>query len=161
MPEYVKNSFGEKGMASSFWSITPDLIFDYFTNLFKDESDEIQGIYQKSVTALELIKGQANSNLLNRIIKTLAVMMIVDRSQELPWNEDMLRLAVNMDYSSEVKERLADNLAKLVSLDVIELDGNNFYKFKTIEGKELESIIQERWRLVANENGIKDVLLSL
>ena len=161
MPEYVKNSFGEKGMASSFWSITPDLIFDYFTNLFKDESDEVKGIYQKSVTALELIKGQANSNLLNRIIKTLAVMMIVDRSQELPWNEDMLRLAVNMDYSSEVKERFADNLAKLVSLDVIELDGNNFYKFKTIEGKELESIIQERWRLVANENGIKDVLLSL
>lgn len=161
MPEYVKNSFGEKGLASSFWSITPDLIFDYFTNLFKDESDEIKGIYQKSVTALELIKGQANSNLLNRIIKTLAVMMIVDRSQELPWNEDMLRLAVNMDYSSEVKERFADNLAKLVSLDVIELDGNNFYKFKTIEGKELESIIQERWRLVANENGIKDVLLSL
>lgn len=161
MLEYVKNSFGKNGIVSSFWSITPDLIFDYFTNLFKDETDEIKGIYQRTITALEIVKGQTNNNLLNRIIKTLAVMMIVDKSQELPWNEDMLRLAVNMNYSSEVKEQFADNLAKLVSLDIIELDGNNFYKFKTVEGKELESIIQERWHLVANKNGIKDVLLSL
>lgn len=34
-------------------------------------------------------------------------------------------------------------------------------KFKTIEGKELESVIQERWRLVTNENGIKDATLIL
>lgn len=161
MPEIVKQSKGEKGIASSLWSITPDMIFDYFTNLFKDENDDIKRIYEKSITALEIASGQANSALINRIIKTLAVMMIVDKSQELPWNEDMLRLAVNMDYSEASKERFSGAISKLLALDIIELDGNNFYKFKTIEGKELESIIQERWRLVANENGIKDILLSL
>ena len=153
MPEYVK--------ANSVWSIMPDTVFDYFTNLFKDETDDIRSIYQKAVTALEIIKNQEDNSIINRIIKTLAVMMITNKSQELPWNEDMLRLAVNLNYSDDAKERFSDAINKLEALDVIETDGNNYYKFKTIEGKELESVIQERWRLVANENGIKDVLQEL
>lgn len=161
MPEIVKESVGKNGIASSLWSITPDVIFDYFTNLFKDEADEIKRVYEKSITALEIADRQANNTLLNRIIKTLAVLMIVDKSQELPWNEDILCLAVNMNYSDSSKERFSEAISKLVALDIIELDGNNFYKFKTIEGKELESVIQERWHLVANENAVKDILLSI
>ncbi len=161
MPSYVHESIGENGIASSFWSITPDLIFNYFTNLFKEESDEIRIIYQKAITALEIAKNQSDNQLMNRIIKTLAMMIIVNKSQELPWDEETIRLAVDMNYSKEARDKYHDTLEKMVNLDIIEIDVNNFYKFKTIEGKELESVIQERWRLVANENGIKDVLQTI
>lgn len=161
MPEYVRSSCSKNGLASSIWSIMPDTIFDYFINLFKDEADDIKSIYQKAVAALEITKIYSDNVILNRIIKTLAVMMIADNSQELPWNEDMLRLAVNLNYSKDAKEKFSDAIDRLESIGVVEIDGNNFYKFKTIEGKELESVIQERWRLVTNENGIKDVLQDI
>ena len=114
MPKLVKGSFGKEGIVNSIWSITPDLIFDYFANLFKDESDEIKGIFQKAMTALEIVKGQANNSLIKKIIKTLAVMMIVNKNQELPWDNDTLRLAVNMNYSDDTKEKFDDAILKLI-----------------------------------------------
>lgn len=162
MPEYIKSSFGTEYVVSSFWSVTPDLIFDYFTTLFKDESDDIKIIYQKAITALEIaLKKYSQNDPAIRIIKTLAAMMIVGKNQELPWNEDVLRLAVNMSYSEEAKEKFSDVLTHLFEMDILELDGNNYFKFKTVEGKELESVIEERWRLVANEKTVKDVLQTI
>lgn len=161
MAEIVMLGTEKKGIVSSNWAIMPDKIFDYFANLFRDETDEIKSIYQKSIMALEIIKKQSGNSLISKLVKTLAIIMIVNKSQELPWNEDTLRLAVNMNYSTDARDTFNVALNKLFSLDIVELDGNNFLKFKTIEGKELERIIQERWRLIANENSIGDVLESL
>lgn len=159
MPEYVKTSVGTNAGYSSKWSVTPDLIYDYFTNLFKDELPEIKSIYQRSVTALELARKKYKYNEAPiRILKTLAAMMIVNKEQELPWDENTLRLAVNMNYSDTAKEKFSDAIENLIVMNILDIDGNNFYKFKTIEGKELESVIEERWRLVANETTIRDSL---
>lgn len=159
MPEYISLSKGNDNIISDKWAVTPDLVYDYFTTLFRDESDDIKEIYQKSVTALAIAEKKYKHNELPiRIIKTLAIMMIVDNSSELPWNDDVLRQAVNANYSEFSKEQFADAIIYLEDLDIIEVDGNNFFKFKTIEGKELESVIDERWRLVANEKNINNDL---
>ena len=162
MPEYVNSSVGAENLVSDKWAVTPDMIFDYFTSLFKDETDEIKGVYQKAITALEIVSTKYKHNEAPiRIIKTLAIMMIINKGLELPWNEDLLRLAVNMNYSDSVKERFSDAISILFSMDILELDGSNFYKFKTVQGRELEEVIAERWRLVANENTVKDELQSI
>ncbi len=162
MPEYIESSVGTEQEISNKWAVTPDLIYDYFTNLFKEESDEIKSIYQKSVTALEFLKKKYENNSLPiRIIKTLAVMMIVDKSQELPWNEDTLRLAVSMNDSETVKEQFNNALKELIELDILDMDSANFFKFKTLEGKELKAVIEERWRIVANESKVSENLQNI
>lgn len=162
MPQFINSSVGTDTDVSDKWSVTPDLIFDYFTNLFKNESDDVRSIYQRATIALEIASNKYSHNEpAIKIIKTLAVMMIVGKYQELPWNEDTLRLALNMNYSKSRREMFDNAVINLKEMDILELDGNNNYKFKTIEGKELENVIEERWRLVTNKNTIKENLQKI
>lgn len=162
MIDYVKNSASKNGVVSSNWSIKPDLIYDYFANLFKNDSDEIKGIYLRSVTAIDVASKKYKHNEAPIIIlKTLATLMITNKRQELPWDHFTLRMAVNMNYSESIREKYEDAIANLIELGLIDVDGDNFYKFKTLEGTELEDEISKRWKLVTNDNTISSLLQNI
>ena len=127
MIDYVKNSAAKNNVVSSNWSIKPDLIYDYFANLFKNDTDEIKGIYLKSVTALDVANKKYKYNEAPIIIlKTLAALMITNKRQELPWDHFTLRMAVNMNYSESIREKYEDAISNLIELGLIDVDGDNF-----------------------------------
>ncbi len=164
MSDFVSKSVAKNNVVSSKWFITPDLIYDYFSNLFKDESDEIKAIYQKSVSAIEIACTKYNeADLAVKIIKTIALFMIVDRMHEMPWDEETVRIALNMHYSEVVKEHYNVIMSNLLGaeLDILEKDSNGLYKFKTVEGKELQETIGIRWASVANDDTIDACLANV
>lgn len=162
MIDYVKRSVATGNVASNNWIIKPDLIYDYFANLFKNDSDEIKGIYLKSVTALEIAgKKYKHNEAPIVILKTLATLMITNKRQELPWDDFTLRMAVNMNYSDLIKDKYKDAISNLSELGLIDVDGDGFYKFKTLEGTELEDEINKRWKLSINDVAISPLLQSI
>lgn len=144
------------------WIATPDLIYDYFENLFKNESDDIQEIFKKSMSAINIAKTEYKENSLQiRILKSLATLMIIGKKQEMPWDEYTLCLALEMNYSSDSKERFRAAILQLKELDIIELDGENLFKFKTIEGIELETEISKRWKVAINDSKVNTILKDI
>ena len=159
MIDYVKKSANNKNVNSKDWSIKPDLVYDYFANLFKNESDEIRGVYLKSVTALDIAgKRYQNNDTPIIILKTLATMMIANKSQELPWDDSTLRMATNMNYSDSIKKEYNDTISSLIENGLIDVDGDNLYKFKTLEGTELDEEVNKRWKLSINDVAISSLL---
>lgn len=78
LPEFLKNS-----SATSFSLLTPDVIFDYFEPLFKAESYDrpIHRIWK--TTSVALNKLNKKKSLEAKIIKTIALINILDRTDIL------------------------------------------------------------------------------
>ena len=53
------------------------------------------------------------------------------------------------------------SISNLIELGIIDVDGDNFYKFKTLEGTELEDEISKRWKLATNDTAISSLLQSI
>ncbi len=148
MAKYVATS-----KTDSDWIINADLIYDYFANLFKkDVSNEF--IHNEWLNA-EYALSQAEEREKQKFIKTLAIINIVNKPDELPADESILRLASGIKQFDEVlQELISDGLVyKKASI--------NCYVFKTRATSELKSEIKKRKALRSNIPNVNGILSQI
>lgn len=125
------------------WSIGADLIYDYFASIFKKDvtNEFVHNIWLSA----EYVIGKCKTDDQKKIVKALAIILIVNKEDEIAADEKCLALAVNMDEGAEV-------LDELVAESLIYKKGaTNTYAFKTRAGSELKSEIK-RQREIKGDN---------
>lgn len=125
------------------WIINADLIYDYFKNMFKkDISNEF--IHNEWLNA-EYALAQVSDRHKRQLIKTLAVINIVNKPDELPADIDSLRLASGVpDIEGTVSALEANGL-------IYKKGSTNCYVFKTRATSELKTEIKKRKDLRASK----------
>lgn len=119
------------------WQITADVIYDYFKNLFRESTDltAIHAEWLKAEYALSHVETKKEK----RFIKCLALLRMLKRPEEIPMNDDAIRLATGMDaIEYEItKEGLIQKQIILYRSKI------RTYAFKNNVGLDLEKEIRE------------------
>ena len=121
------------------WIIGADLIYDYFRALFKkDVSNElVHGIWLGAEYAISKCSNAEEI----KLIKTLALIQIVNKGDELPANEKNLALAAALIDGTDTLNALSDK--KLV----YKKSSIGAYVFKTRAGSELKAELNKQREL--------------
>lgn len=138
MARYVAEHTGEAD-----WIIGVDLIYDYFCPLFKKEvsNEYIHNIWLSAEYAL----GKCNTDDQKKIIKALAIVLVVNKEDELPATQKNLNLCVSVEDGLKA-------ITELVQRQFIyQKSSTGNYVFKTKAGSELKSEIK-RQRVLKGEN---------
>lgn len=148
MANYVKNVTD-----TSKWLIHANLIYDYFKNLFKKDviNEFIHNEWLNAEYALSVVSDEEEI----RVLKTLAIINIVNKPDEIPANEKYIELASGVENAKEVLKRLesAGSLYKKGS--------THCYAFKTRATSELRTEIKKRKALKGDRVNINQVLNNL
>ena len=137
MARFVKDHNIEMG-----WSIGADLIYDYFEPIFKKDvtNEFIHNVWLSAKYALE----KCNSEEQRKLVKTLAIILIVNKEDELPASETCLKLAAQISDCSKT-------IAELKNSDFVYQKGSTgFYSFKTRAGSELRTEIKKQREIKGN-----------
>lgn len=129
--------------ADQEWSIGADLIYDYFSTLFKKDvtNEHIHNIWLSAEFAL----GKCVNEDQKKIIKALALVLIVNKEDEIPATEKYLRLCVNAYDPDQA-------IFELNQKDFIyRKKSTGSYVFKTRAGSELKAEIK-RQREIKGDN---------
>lgn len=121
------------------WTVGADLVYDYFSSLFKKEvsNELVHGIWLGAEYAISKCTDAEEIKLL----KTLALIQIVNKGDELPANEKYLALAGALIDGNETLKALSDKklIYKKSSIDA--------YVFKTRAGSELKAELKKHREL--------------
>lgn len=135
------------------WIINADLIYDYFKNLFKkDVSNEF--VHNEWLNA-EYALSQTDEYNQIKMLKTLAVMSIVNKMDELPTNEKYLVMAAGVPDGQSVIEQLENKKI------IYKKGSNECYYFKTRAGSALKTEIKKRKVLKGENVNVGKVLSSI
>lgn len=135
------------------WSIGADAIYDYFETIFrKDINNEfVHNIWLSAQYALQSCKDEYEK----KIIKSLAIVLIVNKEDEIPANEKYLTLTTKVDDINLI----LDNLKKR---NLIYKKGSTAsFVFKTRAGIELKSEIKKQRELRGDSIDYSSVLLDV
>ncbi len=147
MAEYVDTFNNVLGKS---WIISADLIYDYFKALFKKDINN-EYVHNEWLNA-EYALGQVDDYDQKKMLKTLAIISIVNKPEEMPADANTLRLAANVTDS-------AKTIQQLVEKDLIYKKGsNNCYVFKTRATSELKTEIKKRRLIKAGRTNIAKIL---
>ena len=116
--------------------IGADRIYDYFQPLFEEEYEtEVHHEWLKADYAL----GKEQLPDAQKIIKTIAVINMLNKPDEYPAKRDYLRLALGLQ-----EKQFSDALDKLLTTNIIEVDKRTgAFKFKNNIGVDVEAEIAE------------------
>lgn len=135
------------------WVINADLIYDYFRPLFKKEvsNELVHNLWLGAEYALSKCSNQNEE----KVIKTLAIVLIVNKEDEMPADDVYLQLAVNdsnaMDIIEELKKK--ELIYKKAS--------TGEYAFKTKAGSALKKEIKRQRDLKGNNVNYSKALLMI
>lgn len=138
MARFVKEHNGAQD-----WVIGADLIYDYFSPLFKKDvvNEFIHNIWLSAEYALSKCKTTDQE----KMIKALAIVLIVNKEDEIPADEKYLPLCVKVDDGVlAINGLVSENL-------LYKKNSTGTYVFKTRAGSELKSEIK-RLREIKGEN---------
>ena len=148
MARYVENhSNGDS------WSIGADLIYDYFSPLFKKDvgNEYVHNIWLSAEYVLE----KCSSEDQKKIIKAIAVIHIVNKEDEVPTTEKYLSLCVDVsDCSQELYDLVANQF-------IYKKNSNDTFVFKTKAGAELKTEIKKQRELKGENVNYAKALLDL
>lgn len=134
MARYVNNhTFDQE------WSIGVDTIYDYFSTLFRKEvvNELIHNIWLSAEYALE----KCNSLDEKRFVKALAIILIVNKPDEIPSDEKYISLSLGgVDITKAVSELSQKQL-------VYKKNSTGTFAFKTRAGVELKQEIKKQREL--------------
>lgn len=138
---------------SQEWIIGADLIYDYFGNLFrKDVTNEL--VHNEWLNA-EYALSKCENETQKKVIKSLAAILIVNRSEEVPANGSSIGLAANIEDWQEI-------LTQLESKDIITKKAStDCYVFKTRAGSVLKKEIKKRSITKAGSINISKILQDI
>lgn len=125
------------------WIIGVDLIYDYFSSLFKKEvsNEYVHNIWLSAEYVLE----KCVTDDQKKIIKALAIVLIINKEDELPASNNNLKLCVSAGDGSQAIDELVQNEF------IYQKSSTGNYVFKTKAGSELKSEIK-RQRALKGEN---------
>ena len=150
---YSMARFVETHREEDKWIIGADLIYDYFSNLFKNDVNN-EFIHNEWLNA-EYAVSKCQTEDQKCLLKTLALILIVNKEEEMPASEKVLWLASNVVEYEKV-------LGELTEMQLIYKKGStNNYMFKTRAGSELKKEIKERRILKGNNVNLSQVFLSI
>lgn len=121
---------------SNGWVIGADLIYDYFSGLFKKDvtNELVHNIWLGTEYALSKCSNDEEK----KVIKTLALILIVNKGEELPATEKYLSLAASLIDGPETIKALNDkNL-------IYEKSSIGAYVFKTRAGSALKAELKKQ-----------------
>lgn len=127
---------------SEFKLVTPDLLFDYFEQLFKKEiyNNEIRNVYLLANRALDKI---GKKKVLEcKIIKTLCLLYILQQFEKIkPVKEEIFRIYKN-EYSEDDILLAIDNLVEKEYVVYLR-QSNSYLKLKESSGVDIEKTIND------------------
>lgn len=131
MHRYVTNHSREM-----LWSVGADLIYDYFSGLFKKEviNEHVHNEWLNAEYALSKCATEEQ----RKIIKALAIFLIVNKDEEMPADEHGLALATGISNAREIVEEL------IASQLVYKKGSTNNIVFKTRAGSALKTEIKRQ-----------------
>lgn len=131
LARYISEHDKEKG-----WVIGADLIYDYFCGLFKREvsNELVHGIWLAAEYAISKCTNIEEI----KLIKTLALFLIVNQGDEMPANEKCLTLAATLIDGNETLDSLIDK--KLI----YKKSSIGAFIFKTRAGSELKAELKKQ-----------------
>lgn len=127
----------------SEWSIGADLVYDYFSMLFRKEvtNEYVHNIWLGAEYALD----KCTTDDQKKIIKALAIVLIVNKEDEVPASDKYLSLCVSVGDGPKT-------ISELVNCGFIyQKRSTGNYVFKTKAGSELKSEIK-RQRTIKGDN---------
>ena len=133
------------------WSIGADLIYDYFSALFRKEvsNEFVHNIWLSAEYAIDKCKTEDQKKLL----KALAIILIVNKEDEIPATDQYLKLCVN---TCDADQALND--LKLMSF-IYKKNATGTYVFKTRAGSELKAEIKKQRGLKGDNVNYSKALL--
>lgn len=132
------------------WSIGADLIYDYFSTLFKKEvaNEYVHNIWLSA----EYTVNKCKSDDQKKIAKALAIILIVNKEDEMPATDKYLRLSVCADDYTQAMETLEK------SGYLYKKSSTGSYVFKTRAGSELKAEIKRQRELKGDNVNYAKVL---
>lgn len=150
MAEFVKKST-LKGQND--WIVNADLIYDYFKGIFK--KDLINEYVHNEWLNAEYALSQTTSKEQIKVLKSLAVINIVNKPDELPANRGHLELVSGvLDIDVTIRELETSGL-------IYKKGFNDCYVFKTRATSQLKTEIKKRKNLKGDKANISSVLATV
>lgn len=142
-----------------FQVITPDLIYDYFEPLFRKEVyiNDLHEIYFLTSKVLEKLEPES---LERKLIKTLALIYILEQFERLKPTKDELLGIFSIDYSIKEIEAAIESL--IDNKYVVYLKkSNNFLRLKQTSGVDINSKIQNKKEQNKSMTTVKETLNAI
>lgn len=143
---FIENS--DKGL------FTVDKIYDYFSSLLKKDDDEvIKNIWLKSENALR--KNISDES--RMIIKSIAVIYMINNLEEYTTSDDIIQLSVglsNANYKKAVDELLEKSILRRKKI-TDELDFSTIFNRKLT--KDVKNLIENKYNTVDEKKIINDI----
>lgn len=135
------------------WSIGADLIYDYFSTLFRKEvaNEFVHNIWLSAEYAIEKCKTEDQK----KLIKALAIILIVNKEDEVPAIDKYLKLCVNIcDAEQTLNDLKRANF-------IYRKNATGTYAFKTRAGSELKAEIKKQRGLKGDNVNYSKALLAV
>lgn len=135
------------------WFIGADLIYDYFGNLFKKEvtNEMVHNLWLGAEYAISKCEDEEAI----KLIKALAVVLIVNKDEEMPADKKVLSLSVDISDPDKTINALLDNKI------VYQKGSTGTFAFKTRAGSALKSEIKRQRELKGSSVNYADALLHI
>lgn len=151
LPKFLESNGGD-----SFKLITPDMIYDYFEQLFMKEAyaSNIHSIYILTTNILHHIQG---NELGCKIVKTISLIYILEQYEKLKPTKEEIRGVFSSDYDVHKIEETIDDL--IAHEYVIYLKrSNDFLRLKQTSGVDIKQTIKDRIESQSYQSAAKDTL---
>lgn len=139
-----------------FEVITPDLIYDYFEPLFKKEA--YGGAIHENYVLTEVILDKLDEKSLeSKIVKTLALMYILELFEKLQPSKDEIVSIYSVSYTPEEINQAIDNLIEKEYVIYLKRS-NNFLRLKQTSGVDIRQKIRDMVEVQNKKITIKETL---
>lgn len=135
------------------WSIGTDLIYDYFNALFKKEisNEYVHNIWLSAEYTLDKCETEDQK----KLVKALAIVLIVNKDDEMPATERYLKLCINASDPEQAIEALQKKEF------IYKKNATGTYVFKTRAGSELKAEIRKQRGLKGENVNYANALLEI
>ena len=139
-----------------FELITPDLIYDYFEPLLKKE---VYGgsIHENYVLTEMILDKVAENSLESKIIKTLALIYILEQFEKLQPSKDELVSIYSISYTPEEINQAIDNLIEKEYVIYLKRS-NNYLRLKQTSGVDIRQKINDMVEVQSKRITVKETL---
>lgn len=139
-----------------FEVITPDLIYDYFEPLLKKEAYD-GSIHKNYILTEVILKKLPEGSLESKIVKTLALVYILEQFEKLQPSKDELISIFSISYSRDEINEAIDNLIEKEYVIYLKRS-NNYLRLKQTSGVDIRQKIKDMVEAQSKRIAIKDTL---
>lgn len=149
-------AFLDKYEDDHFEVITPDLIYDYFEPLFKKE---VYGgsIHENYILTEVILEKLSDESLEKKIVKTLALVYILEQFEKLRPSKDELISIYSISYTPEEINQVIDNLIEKEYVIYLKRS-NNYLRLKQTSGVDIRQKIYDLVEVQSKRITVKETL---